>query len=265
MKMNIVKSILIGATLVAGIATQAQAVVPFTVSLESETPGMQVSTSGFHAVGIETFNGRATGEPQDFTTNFGGSLIFSGTYTGVGVNDADIYGGADGSGQYANARTGRSYTLDLASTEPQGVTYFGFWLSALDGNNNVSFFQGGNKLFTFSAAQASTFINGLPNSSSYFGNPNTQFLNANGGEPYAFLNFYARGTTRFDRVVFDQGPNGGYESDNHTVGRWSRISGTVIPIPGGAVPEPATWTMLIIGFGLVGAAARRKPTGTVAA
>jgi hypothetical protein len=32
------------------------------------------------------------------------------------------------------------------------------------------------------------------------------------------------------------------------------------------VPEPATWAMLIIGFGLVGAAARRrKAMGAVAA
>ena len=30
--------------------------------------------------------------------------------------------------------------------------------------------------------------------------------------------------------------------------------GTVIP----GVPEPATWAMLIAGFGLVGAAARRR-------
>ena len=33
---------------------------------------------------------------------------------------------------------------------------------------------------------------------------------------------------------------------------------------GGAVPEPATWAMLITGFGLVGAAARRRRTGATA-
>lgn len=34
----------------------------------------------------------------------------------------------------------------------------------------------------------------------------------------------------------------------------------VTPTPGGAVPEPATWAMMIGGFGLVGAAMRRRAT-----
>lgn len=36
------------------------------------------------------------------------------------------------------------------------------------------------------------------------------------------------------------------------------------PVPG-AVPEPATWAMLIVGFGLVGAASRRRNMTAVAA
>lgn len=262
--MNKTLSMLLAATLFGGIAAQAQAAIPFTVSLESETPGLQVSTSGFYSVGVESFNGRATGEPQDFNTDFGTST-FTGTYTGVGVNNADQYGGANGNGQYANAQTGRSYTLDLQSTSPRGVTYFGFWLSALDANNTVSFFQGNDLLFSFNANDAANFINSLPDNSSYFGNPNTPFAGNNGGEPYAFLNFYARSGTRFDRVLFSQGPSGGYESDNHTVGRWKRMSGTIFQGPAGPVPEPATWAMLIAGFGLVGATARRRRTKIVAA
>jgi hypothetical protein len=253
-------SILGIAAMGAVLAAPAQAVMPlsFTVTLESELPGTQVSTAGFHSVGVETFNARSNGEPQNFTSNFGGS-VFSGVYTGVGVNNADQYGGADGTGKYANAQTNRTYTIDLSSTEPQGVTYFGFWLSALDGNNNLAFYQGATQLFTFNAIDAKNFINGLPNKNDYLGNPNSAFLNQNGSEPYSFLNFYARGATRFDRIVFSQGPGGGYESDNHTVGRWSRISGSVIG-GSGAVPEPATWAMLLTGFAMIGAAARRRKT-----
>ena len=33
----------------------------------------------------------------------------------------------------------------------------------------------------------------------------------------------------------------------------------------GAVPEPATWAMMIMGFGAVGMAARRRRKGVVAA
>jgi hypothetical protein len=38
----------------------------------------------------------------------------------------------------------------------------------------------------------------------------------------------------------------------------------VTPPPTGAVPEPASWAMMIAGFGLVGAAARRRRPATVA-
>ena len=40
---------------------------------------------------------------------------------------------------------------------------------------------------------------------------------------------------------------------------------TFFPGGGGVIPEPATWAMLIAGFGLVGSALRRHRRGTVAA
>lgn len=242
-------------------ASAANAVVtslPFSVSLESEAPGIQSTRSRFHAVGVETFETPSTGNGQSFNTSFGGSA-FSGTYTGVDVIGADQYGGAGGSGQYAVTFSNSGYSLDLTTSLPGGVTYFGFWLSALDAGNNVTFFSGGNQLFTFSATNARDFINSLPSSSSYFCNPNASFASNNCSEPYAFLNFYARPGTTFDRIVFAESPQvGGYESDNHTVGQWKRKSGTIIPIPG--VPEPSSWMMLISGFGLVGAGMRRRRT-----
>lgn len=237
-------------------ATSAQAIIPFSVSLESEKPGAQNSTSGFDAVGVETFDSVSTGTGNNFMSTFGGS-VFRGDYKNVEVRDADQYGGAGGNTSYAVTFEQTGYSVDLSSTTPGGVTYFGFWLSALDQGNNVSFFQGGNLLFTFNAGAARTFINSLKNSKSYFGNPNKAFAGQNDHEPYAFLNFYARGGTTFDRIVFAEKPEvGGYESDNHTVGRWNRMSGTIIP-PGG-VPEPAAWLMLIAGFGLVGTGMRRQ-------
>ncbi len=45
----------------------------------------------------------------------------------------------------------------------------------------------------------------------------------------------------------------------------SRWSTWIAEIDTGAVPEPASWTMMIAGFGLVGAAVRRRRTGVVAA
>ncbi len=247
----------VAVTLVPGAALATTITPNFTVSLESEAPGIQSSTSQFYAKGVETFESRSTGSGQTFVTNFGGS-DFSGTYTNVRINSADQYGGAGGTGKYAVTFSSSGYSLDLSTTLPGGVKYFGFWLSALDRGNNVTFYSGNRKLFTFSAQDARTFINGLSNSSSYYGNPNSNFAGRNTGEPYAFLNFYARGRVSFDRIVFAESPQvGGYESDNHTVGRWKTISGTVVAgVP--SVPEPATWGMLLAGFAMVGVSARRR-------
>ncbi len=254
MQRSILPLVALGAVIVS---SPALAMVDFTISLESEVAGAQNSSSGFFSVGVEDFNSRTPGLNQSFNTDFGGS-IFRGRYTGVQVLPADQYGGAGGGGAYPVTFSEAGYSLDLSSTQPGGVTYFGFWLPALDGGNQVTFFSGGQQLFTFSAADAGAFIGGLPDSSTYLCNPNGTFAGQNCGEPYAFLNFYARGNARFDRVVFAQVPaGGGYESDNHTVGRWSRISGTVIA-GAGVVPEPESWALLIAGFGMVGAAARRR-------
>lgn len=247
----------------AALLAASAANAAFTVSLESGLPGAQDSTSGFSFVGVERFDGRSLGGGQSFATDFGGSA-FAGAYAGVQVLDADQYGGAAGVGQYAVTFGNPGYSLDLSTSLPGGVTYFGFWLSALDGGNTVSFFQGGNLLFAFNANDARNFVNGLPNASSYYCNPTAAFAGQNCSEPYAFLNFYARGTTRFERVEFNQVTGGGYESDNHTVGRWTRISGTVIPIAGSTVPEPAVWGMLLIGFGFVGTIKRSRSRGVAA-
>ena len=100
----------------------------------------------------------------------------------------------------------------------------------------MRFFQNSTQLFTFDATVLRNFVNAQPNASAYRCNPNAP-ANRNCGEPYAFLNFYAHGGTSFDRIVFDHVTSGGYESDNHTVGRWLQPGGTWVPH--GASVSPA--------------------------
>jgi hypothetical protein len=234
-----------------GLSATAAHAADFNVTIEN--PGVQSSTSTFSVKGVETFDSHTAVGPQDFTTDYGlsgGQII--GSYSGVEVVPADAYGGAGGAGSYAVTPiatvVATSYTLSLSGTQP--VNYFGFWLSALDIGNTVTFSKGGVTVFTFDPQDVLDAISG-PSSAAYFGNPN-------GGpdtyEPFVFINFYDT-VGSFDQVTFTQdGEGAGYESDNHTVGFYTQESGT----PVGAVPEPSTYAMLLAGLAGVGLGARRR-------
>ncbi len=255
----------IGGTL---LLTASMASATFSISYESEAPGMQATTATFSVGGVETFDSRSRGNGTSFTTDFGTTAI-SGNYSDVDVIGADQYGGAGGNGQYAVTFSQAGYTLDLTSTVRGGLNYFGYWLSALDRGNRVSFYSQGRLLFTFDPQDVINAVQHNATPSAYYSNPNAPFAGQNGGEPYIFLNFFNDGGS-FDKIIFAENPQGGgYESDNHTVGRFlTKGTGTSVDITSGqvpGVPEPATWAMLVMGFGLVGAAARRRHAAMVVA
>jgi hypothetical protein len=93
----------------------------------------------------------------------------------------------------------------------------------------------------------------------YCGNPELPGK-PNGNEPYVFINFYDTNGT-FDKILFHEGAganNAQYESDHHTVGFY---------LTEGGVPEPASWTMMLLGAGGIGFALRRraKPSAALTA
>ena len=246
------------------LAAGAQA-LPFDVRYESERPGLQATTAVLAVGGVETFDGQPTGTGDSFTSSFGNNGVYGGRYSNVQINGADQYGGANGTGRYAVtfARNG-GYSLDFTTAAGhRGVDYFGYWLSALDAGNNVHFFSKGRELFTFRPQDVIDAVNAHPNPRAYYGNPNAGFLGQNSGEPYIFLDFF-RDKGTFDRIVFDEfNSGGGYESDNHTVGRFlTKGTGTRVPIvhsgPPAPTPEAGSLAMLGGGLALAGAAVRGR-------
>ena len=254
------------------VAAAASAGVPFDVRYETEKPGLQNTTATFSVGGVETFDKLDIVNQTTFKTAFGTSGEITGVYSNVRILGADQYGGADGKGNYAVTFSEKGYSLDLYSSIKGGVNYFGYWLSALDQGNHVTFYSHDKALFTFDPTDVLKAVKKDGDAKKYYGNPNDNFAGQNSGEPYIFLNFFNDGGS-FDKVVFQETPQGGgYESDNHTVGHFlTKGTGTSIDLnpesfPGaGAVPEPATWGLLLAGFGLVGISARRRRPSVVAA
>lgn len=238
----------------AALAASSAGAVTFVV--RAEAPGVQTSKADLRSgAGVETFNAIATGTTKDFTSTFGGSA-FKGDYKGVNIRAADQFGGAGGNTRYAETSAEDGYTLKFTAAPAGGVTYFGLWWSALDAGNKITFYQAGKEVFSFGATEYTNLLKGSNASvpAGYFGNPNAPFLGNNKNEPYAFINFYS--SDAFDKIRFFEAPKkGGFETDNHTVGQWLSLE---------PVPEPSSWAMLIAGFGLVGAAARRRNRVAVA-
>jgi hypothetical protein len=266
MKALLLTTALIGAG-IGGISERAAAGT-FVVSFEGEAAGVQNTTATFSTRGVETFDEMAVhAYPESFTTHFGtsgaGSTI-TGTYAGSGkgiqINSADQYGGAGGKGNYAVAFPNTPYSLTLTSDIKGGVNYFGYWLSALDKGNFVTFYgDKGQVLFTFDPKDVVNAVQLAAKPSQYYGNPNSPYR-PDSSEPFIFVNFFDKSGT-FSKVSFNEVNNGGgYESDNHTVGHYETMGqGTTVALKfSSAVPEPATWAMMLLGFGGLGFAGYRR-------
>ncbi|MFQ3666151.1 MAG: PEPxxWA-CTERM sorting domain-containing protein [Sphingomonadaceae bacterium] len=218
-----------------------------------ELPGVQNSTAVFDVKGVERFENVPLGLNGGFTTDFGTGGVIQATYTGGRIDGPNVFGSAGGSGQhivtFSNFQAPFNVIdISFTTTLESGLNYFGFWLSALDGGNRIEFFSGGTSLGQITPANVSSAVGACPGGP-YCGNPNAPFLGGNPNEPYAFLNIYFKPGITYDQIRIFQIGGGGYESDNHTVGFFLEMN---------VIPEPGTWAMMIAGFGLVGAAMRRR-------
>ena len=178
-----------------------------------------ISTAATYAVGQlnVTYSGAGalTSSVQDvivFDFDYNQELVHwysAGTYIGVFgggdlyIQSADSVGGAGGTGNYVK---GATLTLNTPAS------YFGLWWSAGDGSNKLNFYLSDTLVASF----GTSILNSL--SSAYNGNPNPgEFYQQNGGEKYAFINFYGADGFTFDKIESIDGDYGYFESDNWTL------------------------------------------------
>ena len=160
-------------------------------------PGEQ-TTNRPHAV-VETFEGIAG------TLGTSGALAM-GTYTTDNQNarraSADDFGGAGGAGHYL-AVSGDKVTITMTGEQK----YLGFWWSAGDATNHITFYDNANNLLaSFSTQTLMTFLDLSSGPDkvtaidgkqyrklAYYGNPNAP-SGRNTKEPYAYMNLILEGT-----------------------------------------------------------------------
>ena len=221
--------------------------------LNYEAPGVQNTTATFSVSGVETFNEAAHGHRLGLHDGLwhGRSLVVTAAPNGVQINPADVYGGAGGTGNYIVAFGNSPYTLTLTADpvkDPEGINYFGYWLSALDAGNQVVFPE--ERQNEVGALTPADVIAKLGDKWSLLRKSQSAVSReAIAASPTpSSISTILNGT--FDQVVFTENPAvGGYESDNHTVGFFTHIGG---------VPEPLTWAMLLLGFAGLGIAGYRS-------
>jgi hypothetical protein len=214
----------IGVSLV--IVFGSQSVYSDTFISTIEAPRVQDTTTVFFNVGKETFDTvTTTSFTSNFSTQVGAFPLvtgLSGALALTNLSGFNLYGGANGTGKYPG--TGGTINLNTA------VNYFGLWVSAMNGGNTITFYreQGGAQLYQFTLAQMTGLVGTSSNTNLYYGNPNWLILGyanqfaAQGGEPFAFVNFYDT-DNKFKYITIE---GAGFESDNWTVGDYSAISGT---------------------------------------
>ena len=218
---------LITAILLSFTATSAQA---FTVTIEDPTVQSYPITND---VFIVDFNNQTLGNNGFSLSN--GDITY--TYSDeLAITESSEWGGANSSQFITNSTLEGSYSISIN----QKQKYFGFWWSAGDPYNKITFKNNGNVvavLQTEDIVNHINKINDVARQSAYKGNPNGVNDQWSLEEIYTFVNvFFNHNGEAYDEIVLEIMPNdtmAGFESDNHTfsVGEQA-LSGTlVIDVP----------------------------------
>ena len=165
-------------------------------------------------------------------TNNGTTYSYS---SDLQVKKANQWGGANSSkfitqNQTQSAGFLPSFKLNVSEDQK----YFGFWWSAGDSFNRISFKNNGEDVATFSTANLVEFIenSGIVTAVNYRGNPNYQGA-ATGHltQPFSFVNVFFNDGSVYDEIVITSLDGGSaFESDNHTFSAIEQsLRGDIIP------------------------------------
>jgi len=195
-----------------------------------DAPGVQ--TTAVVGATTETFDsGAASGVLGTYTNML---VLSPALYFG-------IYGGAFGT-DYGAVFDGFA-VLELGSPQK----YFGMWWAAADADNTLWLYDDATLLIQLTTSDLLPF---LP--PAYFGNPNT---GQNPAEPYFYLHFTTTGNSEITHVLFANGSDSFFESDNHSI-----VDQSIGPPGTVVVPEPSGLAAAVCVLGIVMATRRRNRT-----
>ena len=248
---------------------------PDTLSIGFESRGVATTTAAdtLQDYGLETFSTLKPGV-QSYTTDYNSGGAVTGAYTDLGIKYASSIDGGDytklteqeiannpdalgkSPSVFAYAAAQSTIDLKLKSKDGSGIDYLGFFMPVADETGQVTFYRDGVKVASVSGE---SLLKGFGQSADDSAQKSEDDSHAAGGKG-VFINIFDK-TGAFDEVRFsDTGSGQGFFTSDHTVGRFD--DGVIST---GAVPEPAGWTMMIVGVGLIGGALRRRRAGATAA
>ena len=235
------KFLLAGAALLSIAATPASA-LSLTFQSGSTDPNsdfVQTTNNPYYGLsnGLTVDFGAGGGNPGAnpsggvFTDIAGNPNGTSGVYTAELTSGIAAQPNFGSSGGFASVVTGGQYDISFAA-----ASVFSFILGSLDDGNSLTLFNGATQVAQFTGAQLNAFTVD-PDGNQSVGTQNGRVI------------IDGAGTTQFTRAVFSS-TNNSFEFDNIIT----------------SVPEPGTWGMMILGFGLAGGALRsRRRNGLVIA